>query len=384
MKICFINPSVGTIAGGSEMVVHQFASHLSKKHEVTVLTGRSRSKPMKKELSEAPYEVLTVPFWPRFTQMNSFASKFIRRLTHYKTESFSFYYNVLIRPKIKQKIRDMDVISTHYWLDSRLFSNLGLKLGVPSIFHILGGPYPKEFFEADKSTFYVAVSQNTQSLINNTHHMNITDVVTPGIPSHLFTEMKKQKAQAKDEQQSLLFVGRLQESKGVFELIEMFKRLINRHPKLRLTIVGEGDILERLRETVAKSHLQSKVIFTGSLPHKDVFKYYYSSTIFVFPSKMEVFPLVSLEAMACGLPVVASDIPALKESTGNSAILLLPDDVDAWVENINTLLSNEKLRNEMSLKGREWAKMFAWEKKAEEYEKCLVKAKDMFDKNSNR
>lgn len=383
MKICFINPSVGTITGGSETIVHQFAKHLSKKHEVTVLTGRSRHKPMKKELMDAPYEVLTVPFWPRFTPPNNLACKLIRRLTPYKAESFSLYYNILIRPKIKQRIKSMDVISTHYWLDSRLFSNLAFKLGVPSVFHILGGPYSKKYFEVDKSALYIAVSQWTRSLIYNAHKINIEDVVTPGVPSHIFSDIDDGKSQRMRQQASLIFVGRLQPSKGVFELLEIFRRLLKQHPKLNLTIVGDGDILDELKGKVAEYHMEKNVVFTGSIPYEDVLRHYRSSTIFVFPSKIEVFPLVSIEAMACNLPVVASDIPGLRESTGKNAILLPPDDINAWVENIKMLLTNEKLRKEMSLKGREWAKKYTWGKMAEEYEKGLLKARESFDRRSH-
>jgi glycosyltransferase involved in cell wall biosynthesis len=381
MKICFINPSVGTIAGGSETIVQQFAKHLSKEHEVTILTGKSRHKPMQKELLSAAYEVITVPFWPRFTPFNNFASKVLRRLTPYKTESHSFYYNVLVRPKIKQRIKDMDVISTHYWLDSRLFSNLAFKLGVPSVFHILGGPYSKEFFEFDKSTLYVAVSRNTQSLINNAHGINIEDVVTPGIPSLLFSDIEKTGVRRDEDSSSLLFVGRLQPSKGVFDLIEIYKRLLNQYPKLRLTIVGEGDIVGRLKDIIKRYNIEDMVVLTGALPYKDVFKYYLNSTVFVFPSKSEVFPLVSIEAMACGLPIVASDILSLRESTGGKAILVPPEDLESWVKEVSALLDDQNLRDELSKRGKEWVSKFTWEKKAEEYEKCLLKAREIFVKS---
>ncbi len=377
MKICFISPSVGTIAGGSETIIHQFAKHLGRKNNVTILTGRSRTKPMVEAMKEGHYEVLTVPFWPRFTPLNNIAIKLVPRLTPYKTESFSFYYNVLLRSKMKQRIRDMDIISIHYWLDSRLFSNLASKLNVPSVFHILGGPYSKEYFEADKSTMYVAVSRGTQKLINETHDLNIEDVATPGIPSSIFLDDDKKVK--KEREPSLLFVGRLQPSKGLFELIEMFNRLQKRHPKLKLTIVGEGDILKGLKDKVSEYNLGGKVTFTGALPYEDVFKYYRSSTIFVFPTKSEVFPLVSIEAMACGIPVVASDILSLRESTGKNAILLSPEDLDAWVDTLSRLLEDKRERENMALKGIKWAREFTWERKAAEYETALMKAREIFE-----
>lgn len=377
MKICFISPAVGTVVGGSETIVHQFAKHLSRRHDVTVLTGKSRHKPMLKEVLDAPYETLTVPYWPRYTFKNNLACKFIQRLNPYKAQSLSLYYNTLLRSKIKQRIKDMDIISTHYWMDSRLFSNLALKFGVPSVFHIVGGPHTKEYFEADKSVLYVAVSRGTQSLINETHDLNIEDVVTPGVPSHLFSDTEERKSQRKDERPSLLYLGQLQLSKGVFELIEMFRRLLKQYPDLRLTIVGDGDISDGLKQKIAEYNLQEKVVFTGSVSYNDVFRYYRSSTIFVFPTKREVFPLVSIEAMACGLPVVASDIPSLRESTGENAILLPPEDLDLWIDTLSRLLGDKDRRDELSEKGVEWAKKFTWEKKAQEYEMCLIKAKDM-------
>ncbi|UCE36854.1 MAG: glycosyltransferase family 4 protein [Thermoplasmata archaeon] len=384
MKICFISPSAGTITGGTETIVHQFARYLGKKHEVTIFTGRTRHKSTLKVLMDGPYEVVTVPFWLRFTPMNRLASKLVRRLTPYRTEAYSFYYNLLLRPKIKRRIKDMDVISTHYWVDSRLFSNLAFKLGVPSVFHILGGPYSKEYFNADKSTLYAAVSRNTQSLISNAHGFTIEDVVTPGIPSHILPDIENIKAKKEGEQLSLLFVGRLQRTKGVFELIEIFRRLVKQFPNLRLTIVGEGDILGELKEKINMYKLEDKIQLTGSLPYNDVFKYYRSATLLMFPTKSEVFPLVSIEAMACGLPVVASDIPGLRESTGENAVLLPPEDIDLWVDTLGRLLTDSEKRNQLSEKGIKWAKDFTWEKKAMEYEKVLKKAIKQFERKSTK
>jgi glycosyltransferase involved in cell wall biosynthesis len=106
--------------------------------------------------------------------------------------------------------------------------------------------------------------------------------------------------------------------------------------------------------------------------------------VFIFPSKNETFGIVPLEAMACSLPVVCSDIPALRESTGGNAILVPPEDLDSWVNAVTKVLSDEELRKELSKKGIEWAKRFTWEKKAEEYAKGLLKAREMFIESRKR
>ena len=137
--------------------------------------------------------------------------------------------------------------------------------------------------------------------------------------------------------------------------------------------------MEKLKDVAIKRDLQGKIRFTGQVPQKKVSDYYFDSTLFFFPSKSETFGIVPLEAMACGLPVIASDIPALRESTGGNAILLPPDDISAWIENIEMVLTNEKLWRELSINGREWARQFIWKRKAGEYERCLVKAVDKFE-----
>lgn len=275
----------------------------------------------------------------------------------------------------------MDVISTHYWLDSRLFSNLAFKLDVPSVFHILGGPYPKALLNVDRSTLYVATSGYTQKIINDAHDFKIEDVVTPGIPSWLFSHQQKERG---EQEKRLLFVGRLQETKGLIELIDIFSKLSETSSNLSLTIVGDGDIMGKLKELAKSRGLHKKIIFTGQVPYDKIFEYYFDSTLFIFPSKSETFGIVPLEAMACGLPVVASDIPGLKDSTGGNAVLLPPENVDLWIDTIGKLLKDEKQRSNLSANGIKWARDFTWEKKAEEYEKALQKAIDIFKKGPGK
>jgi glycosyltransferase involved in cell wall biosynthesis len=84
--------------------------------------------------------------------------------------------------------------------------------------------------------------------------------------------------------------------------------------------------------------------------------------------------MVVLEAMTCGLPVVASDIPPLREVSEGVAILLPLGEWDRWVEEIDKLLTNEDLRKEMGLEGVEKAKPHTWKEKALEFESYIIKA----------
>lgn len=100
--------------------------------------------------------------------------------------------------------------------------------------------------------------------------------------------------------------------------------------------------------------------------------YYKASDIFVLPStrKHESFGIVNLEAMACGLPIVASKIGGVPDivKDGENGLLVPPRDSEALADAIIYLLENEDVRRKMSKRGREMVKNYSWDKIAEQYE----------------
>jgi glycosyltransferase involved in cell wall biosynthesis len=104
----------------------------------------------------------------------------------------------------------------------------------------------------------------------------------------------------------------------------------------------------------------------GYLPEDDVRSLYRAASVFVFPSLCEGFGLPLLEAMACGLPVAASGVSALPEVGGDAAVYFQPEDPEDMAAKIMLLLEDAGLRESLKAKGRERAKIFTWEKTAEE------------------
>jgi glycosyltransferase involved in cell wall biosynthesis len=96
------------------------------------------------------------------------------------------------------------------------------------------------------------------------------------------------------------------------------------------------------------------------VPEGDLQALYAGATIFAFPSFHEGFGLPVLEAMAAGAPVVASDIPAIREVAGGAAVLVPPGDVNEWVEALEALLDSPSRQTELAGAGRERAAMFPW------------------------
>ena len=117
----------------------------------------------------------------------------------------------------------------------------------------------------------------------------------------------------------LVTVGRLCSGKNIETIINALPRVIEMHPEVSLDIIGGGELLGQLKQLVKHLSLNESVKFHGNLPHEEVLKILSNSHIFVFPTFREGFPKSLLEAMACGLPAVAtktSVIPSLISDCG--------------------------------------------------------------------
>jgi glycosyltransferase involved in cell wall biosynthesis len=106
------------------------------------------------------------------------------------------------------------------------------------------------------------------------------------------------------------------------------------------------------------------VRFLGFVPFETLRCFYESAAGFVFPSRYEGFGLPPLEAMACGTPVVTSNVSSLPEVVGDAAILVNPENVFDIARGIREVLLDEPLRAELIRRGREQAARFSWERTA--------------------
>ncbi|MGA7239891.1 MAG: glycosyltransferase family 1 protein [Bryobacteraceae bacterium] len=169
----------------------------------------------------------------------------------------------------------------------------------------------------------------------------------------------------------LLYAGNVRRHKNVPRLVEAFAVLraqLGDHPKyrdLRLVIIG-NTISQHpgVRQTVIKSRIEHLVRFLGYVPFDTLRCFYESAAAFVFPSRYEGFGLPPLEAMACGTPVVTSNVSSLPEVVGDAAILVNPENVFDIARGIREALLDEPLREELIRRGRAQAARFSWERTA--------------------
>lgn len=229
----------------------------------------------------------------------------------------------------------------------------------------------------EKANCVVATSPQEQITLENlVSSQGAIEMIPCGADLSSFRVMPQDEARAKlgfyPGEKIVLYVGRFDPSKGIDTLVHAFSRLHHRQDAdmLKLVLVGgatstpgQEDELSRIRALVNELELQDSVIFTGAIDHDLLPLYYTAADVCVIPSHYEPFGLVAIEAMACGTPVVASNVGGLKftvihEETG---LLVPPQSIDDFMGAIDRVLSDKvwagMLRQQASARVQE---KFSW------------------------
>ncbi|HAL60992.1 MAG TPA: hypothetical protein DCP08_01115 [Chloroflexi bacterium] len=165
----------------------------------------------------------------------------------------------------------------------------------------------------------------------------------------------------------ILYLGGFDYRKNLGHLMEAYGNLLaNRLWDGHMIIAGTGvkREVEKVHQMIEGFGLQGRVLLPGFIADEDLPTLYSGAKVFVFPSLYEGFGLPALEAMACGTPVVTSNLSALPEVVGDAAIQVDPYNIQALAEAIAEVLKNERLRNEMRARGLVRVKSFALEEEA--------------------
>jgi len=167
---------------------------------------------------------------------------------------------------------------------------------------------------------------------------------------------------------SILYVGHFARLKGVDILIKAIAKLRIELPNIKLHLVGRGAV-QHFALLAKKEGIDKHLVFHDWVEHSKLPRYYKSADICVFPSRHEGFGIVILEAMASGIPLIASDIPTFREiiSDGIDGRLFKSEDADDLSRAVIALYQYPHLRKELSRNAFEKAKMYSWEKIADKY-----------------
>ena len=165
-----------------------------------------------------------------------------------------------------------------------------------------------------------------------------------------------------------VFLGSLRPSKGIFDLVSVWQSVLKEFPKARLLVIGGGadEYTARLKEGIEEAGLQEKIILAGVVPQDELYKKIKSAKVMIAPSYEEGWGISVGEAIACGLPVVAYDLPAYNRY-GKALILIPIGDKEIFSEkiinlikeNIQNISKDDEIKN--LIKDLDWSKSAAIE-----------------------
>ncbi len=162
-----------------------------------------------------------------------------------------------------------------------------------------------------------------------------------------------------------LFVGTLEPRKNLVTLLNAYAKL---PPQEQVPLIlggGKGWMVDDIFATIERHGLSDRVSHIGFIPTADLPLWYNSADLFVYPSVFEGFGLPVLEAMACGTPVITSNVSSLPEVAGTAGLTLPPDDVSAWTDALSRAYHNMSWRETARQEGLDRAQHFTWERTAQ-------------------
>ncbi|MBC7109711.1 MAG: glycosyltransferase family 4 protein [Archaeoglobi archaeon] len=360
MRIALVSDWYYPKVGGVASHMHDLAFKLKERsHKVTIVTNDRRTG-KEKELEAGEIELLKIPGFllPGLDLNLSYGFKSPNTLTDF--------------------LKDFDIIHSHHAFTPLALKALeaGRKLGAGSIltnhsisfaydshlWKFLGFTIPVFRLYLNKAHRIIAVSESARAFIEHFTSSPVS-VIPNGVDTEKFFPAKdKEKLKEKFgiEGDVILYVGRMSFRKGPHVLLNAFSSI----PNATLVMVGSGELLPFLRAQTKILGIEERVVFTGHVSEEKLSEIYRMADIFVLPSiTSEAFGIVLLEAMASGVPVIASDTGGIREiiSGSGAGLLVTPENELELRKAIEKLLKCKNLREEYGERGRELAeRKYSW------------------------
>lgn len=358
MKIAFIDVTTTVFFGGIQTAVWELAKTLADMgHDITVYGGEGKVRP---ELGGRRIDVRIYPFTPR-ERFPNFGTRF-RKLA----ERLSFARQAKV-----------DVVTAgHDWIVlTKPFDFFWPRLmpkGCTTRFAFMSGG--TDFFRGDRW-----LAQRVQSLVACSHfnaQQNYSRFKRPVKVMFNGVDVDTFRPDYRDPQLRLslgfspddivfIFAGRVVGLKGITIPVQALTSPSLRGLPVKLLVIGDGNALGGLKKLADRLGVTARVVFHSGVPHNVLPKYYASADVGIFPSLgEEAFGIAVAEAMACGLPVVASysgGIPEVVGNEGSCGLLFALGDIDACAEAMARLCTSPDKRMQMGQAARQRiASQFTW------------------------
>jgi glycosyltransferase involved in cell wall biosynthesis len=340
-------------AGGAEVHLHEIASRIAAKgHDVTVLASTFTGSPREEDIDG----VKVVRAGGRLT-FNFHVPGAIRRLSREKPfdvvvddiNKIPFYTPLYVKTPL--------LALAHHLFAKSIF----LEAVFPLALYVYGAEalIPPVY----KRTRFVVVSESTrQELVEKGIPREKISIVYNAVDHRVY----KPSDVPKPAKPVVGYVGRIKRYKKIDLLLEAMKIISRRLPEARLMLAGSGDYLPSLVSLAARLGIQDKIEFMGFVGEKAKIAMLQQAHVVVNPSSKEGWGVTVIEANACGTPVIASNVPGLRDAVvdGKTGYLVPFGDVEAFARRTIEVLEDEALRRRLSDEAISHAKRFNWDDSA--------------------
>lgn len=249
-------------------------------------------------------------------------------------------------------------------------------------YHALTKPLSRAIW--NNSSYVVANSHSLQETCKQFSPKHDIKVISNGVDTELFYPDKNKKS---GDEIQLLFISRLMPQKGIDVLIKACDILNKRGiTNFKLTIVGEGHLKGLMFSLIDKYNLRKKINYLGWKDLEELPKIYRTADIFILPSVMEGMSSVVLQAMASGLPIIASRVKGFEEvlEENINGLFAEYDNPGQFANALEKLIESPESREKMSQKSIEKSKQFSWETIAKQYLELYEKSLNRFSSESKQ
>jgi phosphatidylinositol alpha-mannosyltransferase len=357
MRIALVSPYDYSVPGGVNNHIGQLAREFNRLgHEARILVPSSEQVTDKNVIS-ASSSIVPVPFAGSIARV-SLDPRVYRRTKHILQEG---HYDVLHLHEPLTPALPLAVLRHHDLVPQAICVGTFHACRPVSRTYYYGKPIFRRFFK--RLDGHIVVSE--AALQYHSRYFPADYAVIPnGVDIDRFNPNVRPVEQFMDGRPNILFVGRLEKRKGLAHLLDAFVGVKRDIPDARLIVVGAYDEMDKIPFVLQTRYLGlNDVHFVGRVTDDELARYYGTADVFCAPSTgMESFGIVLLEAMASGVPTVASDIDGYRDvmDDGVQGMLVEPEQPEALAVALVSLLRDPARRRAMGVAGREKALRYAW------------------------
>ncbi len=337
---------------------------IERGYEVTVMTRGSLKTTQIHTLDGI--RVIKVPYIPIYPFHVNIHGFFVNRLFKSLENEFDIVHiHTPLTPVIKTDLPILVTFHSPMIIGTKYMELIDLKSWAAKIMaHLVS--YTLELKLIKRANIMTAVSNHVayelERYYNVSHDM--IRVIGNGVDEKKFVPSKHR------NENYILYVGRLSHGKGLLDLIECARNVCKHYKDVSFYLVGKGDLENMLKEKVKSYGLQGRIFFLGHIKHEKLIQLYQNAILLVIPSYYESGPLVLLEAMSCGIPVVSTPVGIAPEIIKNNENgILIPH--KKMAEAISVLIEDGKLRRKLGNNARKTIeRKYTWNSVTDRVEEC--------------